>query len=74
MSGARRIGNVAAMRLLLISNSTGADGGYLDHCESELRSFLAAAVRVLFIPFALHDEPGYGDTTCRRLQEMGFVT
>lgn len=60
------------MRLLLISNSTGADGGYLDHCEEELSSFLAGAVRVLFVPFALHDERGYGETTCYRLARMGI--
>lgn len=58
------------MRLLLISNSTGADGGYLDHCESELVSFLGSS-RVLFVPFALHDERGYGETTCARLAAMG---
>ncbi len=59
------------MRLLLISNSTGADGGYLDHCEAELGSFVGAA-RVLFVPFALHDEAGYGETTCSKLARMGI--
>lgn len=47
-----------ARRLLLISNSTMHGGGYLEHCAAEIRDFLGARQRVLFVPFALanHDE------------------
>ncbi|MBK8101674.1 MAG: dipeptidase PepE [Planctomycetes bacterium] len=45
-------------RLLLISNSTMHGGGYLEHCATEIRDFLGARKRVLFVPYALanHDE------------------
>src|SRR3979411_2570352 len=40
-------------RLLLVSNSTQYGRGYLDHVDSELRSLIGRARRVLFAPFAL---------------------
>jgi len=61
------------MRLLLISNSTGPDGGYLDHCSEPLTRFLADAAPVLFVPFALHDEAAYGKQACERLERMGIA-
>lgn len=60
------------MRLLLISNSTGPDGGYLDWCEPAITAFAGDARRVLFVPFAGTDERGYGETAVRRLTGMGF--
>jgi dipeptidase E len=60
-------------RLLLISNSTLHGSGYLDHAEKEIRDFLGAARRVLFVPFALADRGAYATTACERLQAMGFA-
>ncbi len=59
------------MRLLLISNSTGPDGGYLDHCADALTDFLRGSEPVLFVPFALDDEAAYGEKACERLRRMG---
>jgi dipeptidase E len=59
-------------RILLISNSTLYGSGYLDHAESEIRSFLADARRVLFVPFALFDRDKYAATAQRRFQKMGY--
>ena len=58
------------MRLLLVSNSTGPDGGYLDWCEDEIVRFTGSAARVLFVPFAGGDEHAYGETAVARLQRM----
>jgi len=38
--------------LLLISNSTMYGGGYLDHCEKQMREFLNNKKSILFIPYA----------------------
>ena len=56
------------MRLLLISNSTGPGGGFLDHCEDELLDFLGRGVRILFVPFAGTDGE-FGHVGDRRLQQ-----
>jgi dipeptidase E len=61
------------MRLLLISNSTGPGGGFLDHCEDELLDFLGRGVRILFVPFAGTDERAYGAAAVDRLNRMGFA-
>lgn len=60
------------MQLLLISNSTGPDGGYLDHCADELQEFLTGVSNLLFVPFAGGDESGYGAAACERLHQMGI--
>lgn len=60
-------------RLLLISNSTSHGGGYLDHCEAEMRATLAGAGRVLFVPFALRDRDRYAASARERLGRMGFA-
>ena len=59
-------------RILLISNSTLYGSGYLDHAETEIRSFLGAVKRVLFVPFALHDRDGYTATAQKRFEKMGY--
>ena len=59
-------------RVLLISNSTLYGSGYLDHAESEIRSFLGTAKRVLFIPFALYDRDAYAATARDRFEKMGY--
>lgn len=58
-------------RLLLISNSTQYGSGYLDHVEPELRDFLGAARRILFVPFALFDREAYTARARARLERMG---
>jgi len=59
-------------RLLLISNSTLHGSGYLDHAESEIRSFLGDAKRVLFVPYALYDRDKYAANARQRFQKMGY--
>jgi dipeptidase E len=60
-------------RLLLISNSTLHGSGFLDHAEAEVRDFLGAIERVLFVPFALHDRDGYADKARARFALMGYA-
>ena len=60
------------MRLLLISNSTLHGSGYLDHAETEIRDFLGAVKRVLFVPFALHDRDEYAANAQQRFARMGY--
>lgn len=58
--------------VLLISNSTLHGSGYLDHAETEIRSFLGDLKRVLFVPYALHDRDAYSSTARERFQRMGY--
>ena len=60
-------------RVLLISNSTLYGGGYLDHAESEIRSFLAGVRGVLFIPYALFDRAAYAAMAQKRFEKMGLA-
>jgi dipeptidase E len=59
-------------RVLLISNSTVYGRGYLDHVESEIKSFLGGPRRVLFFPFALHDRDAYTSAARNRFGAMGY--
>lgn len=59
-------------RVLLISNSTLYGSGYLDHAETEIRSFLSGVANVLFVPYALHDRDGYAATAQQRFEKMGY--
>lgn len=59
-------------RVLLISNSTLYGSGYLDHAEAEIRHFLGAIRKVLFIPFALYDRDAYASTARERFRKMGY--
>ena len=59
--------------VLLISNSTLHGGGYLDHVADEIGNFLGNAKRVLFFPFALHDQDGYAAKAKDRFAEMGYA-
>ena len=63
----------AGRRLLLVSNSTSHGGGYLDHCEAEMRAALDGVGRVLFVPFALRDRERYAAAARERLGRMGFA-
>ena len=59
-------------RVLLISNSTLYGSGFLDHAESQIRSFLGPIERLLFVPFALHDHDGYAAKARERFGMMGY--
>nr|XP_042707691.1 alpha-aspartyl dipeptidase-like isoform X3 [Chrysemys picta bellii] len=60
-------------RLLLVSNSTLRGGGYLGHCEQQVRSFFGQKVkRVLFIPYALHDRDAYAKTAREKFESLGY--
>ena len=59
-------------RILLVSNSTVYGRGYLDHVESEIKSFLGSARHVLFFPFALHDRDTHTATARTRCGAMGY--
>ncbi len=59
--------------LLLISNSTLYGSGFLDHAETEIRSFLSSGARVVFVPFALQDHDGYAAKVSGRLGQMGYT-
>jgi dipeptidase E len=59
-------------RLLLISNSTLHGSGYLDHAESEIRSFLGDTKPLLFVPYALFDRDKYAANARQRFQKMGY--
>ena len=59
-------------RLLLISSSTVAGTGYLDHAESEIKDHFGAIRTVLFIPYALADHAGYAAKVKERFGQMGY--
>ena len=61
------------MRLLLVSNSTLHDGGYLDHCAGAITSLLSSTSRVLFVPYAVADRDEYAAKARARFEAMGFV-
>ena len=58
--------------LLLLSNSVCHGQGYLDHVAEEIQELFAGAERVLFVPFALHDQAGYAGRTRQRFSQLGF--
>jgi dipeptidase E len=60
------------MRALLISNSTLHGSGYLDHAEKDIREFVGASGRVLFVPYALADHDGYAEIARKRFERMGY--
>src|SRR5882724_6702651 len=59
------------LRILLISNSTVHDRGYLDHVEDEIETFLGPPKNVLFFPFALYDRDDYVAKAKTRFAAMG---
>ncbi|XP_053554647.1 alpha-aspartyl dipeptidase isoform X1 [Bombina bombina] len=60
-------------RLLLISNSTLHGGGYLEHCQEQIRNFLGEQVkRVLFVPYALHNRDAYAKTAREKFESLGY--
>jgi dipeptidase E len=61
----------AAVRALLISNSTMHGGGYLEHCAAEIRDFLGPRRKVMFVPYALADHDGYAKKAAAAFAAMG---
>jgi dipeptidase E len=59
-------------RLLLLSSSRVHGGGYLDHAEGEIKTFLSGISRLLFVPYALHDREGYARVARTRFQTMSI--
>lgn len=59
-------------RILLLSSSTVSGSGYLDYAEREIRDFLGITRKLLFVPFALHDQEGYTRRVSERFDQMGY--
>jgi dipeptidase E len=59
------------VRLLLLSNSTSFDSGYLDHAIQAVLDFLGPIRRLHFVPFALHDRTGYTAKVQKRFGAAG---
>lgn len=59
-------------RALLLSSSRVHGGGYLDHAESEIKSYLQHVERVLFVPYALQDRDGYSKVARTKFNALGF--
>ncbi|XP_053482081.1 alpha-aspartyl dipeptidase-like isoform X3 [Ictalurus furcatus] len=70
----RKLGAVIMnRRLLLVSNSTLYGGGYLQHCQNNISHFFGKQVkRVLFVPYALHDQDAYTKTARDKLKSLGY--
>ncbi|KAJ8004489.1 hypothetical protein DPEC_G00136810 [Dallia pectoralis] len=62
-----------ARRLLLVSNSTLHGGGYLEHCQQQIKDFFGHGVkRVLFIPYALDNRDAYAKTARDKFKSLGY--
>ncbi|XP_056610485.1 alpha-aspartyl dipeptidase-like [Triplophysa dalaica] len=60
-------------RLLLVSNSTLYGGGYLEHCQQQIRDFFGKEVKkILFVPYALHDRDAYTKTARNKFKTLGY--
>jgi dipeptidase E len=60
------------MQILLISNSTLYQRGYLDHVADRIQNVFAAARRIAFVPYALFDREAYGKKAEQRFHELGL--
>jgi dipeptidase E len=61
------------LKLLLISNSTNFNQGYLDHCESAIKNFLGSVNTILFIPYAKQDVEAYTKQAADRFHRMNIT-
>jgi dipeptidase E len=59
-------------RLLLLSNSTNHDQGYLDHAMPRIREWLGPVERLVFVPFALQDHAAYTGQVRERFATEGI--
>lgn len=60
--------------LLLFSNSTNANSGYLDHARDEVAQFLDGVNEVIFVPYALRDHDAYTAKVAEALAAHGMST
>jgi hypothetical protein len=60
------------MRLLLLSNSTNHGSSYLDHASSDIGDLFVGVRRILFVPFALHDQEGFWAVARKRFAALGI--
>jgi dipeptidase E len=60
------------MHLLLLSNSTNHGSGYLDYAAGEIADHFAGVKRILFVPFALHDQEEYWVVARKRFAALGI--
>jgi len=60
------------MRLLLLSNSTNFGAAYLAHAAEAITTHFAGIHRILFVPFALHDQEAYHAKARARFLEFGI--
>ncbi|XP_046903323.1 alpha-aspartyl dipeptidase-like isoform X1 [Hypomesus transpacificus] len=69
----RKVTEEMKRRLLLVSNSTLHGGGYLEHCQQQIKDFFGKDVkRVLFVPYALHDRDAYVKTARDKFRSLGY--
>jgi dipeptidase E len=59
--------------LLLLSNSTNHDSGYLAHAVDEITAFLAGVTELLFVPFAGADLDAYTEQVSGPLAKLGIT-
>lgn len=60
------------MNLLLFSNSTNHEMGFLEHASTEVSEFLANVKELLFIPFAGFDHNGYTAKVADSFEPLGI--
>lgn len=58
------------MRLLLLSNSANHGSGYLDYAAGQIIDHFSGVKRILFIPFALHDQEEYWTIARKRFAKF----
>lgn len=61
------------MKLLLLSNSTTAGRGYLEHASGPFASALDGVDELLFVPYALNDHDGYTRKVAVALEPLGVA-
>ena len=60
-------------RLMLLSNSTQHERGYLDHAMADILAFLGPVRRLLFVPFAGSDRTLYAEKVKDRFAKEGIA-
>jgi dipeptidase E len=60
------------MKVLLVSNSTLYQRGYLDHVAGFIQELFRGAARIAFIPYALFDREAYAQKAEQRFAALGL--
>jgi len=60
------------MKILLVSNSTLHQHGYLDHVTSAITELFAGVKNIAFVPYALFDRDAYAEKAEKRFRELGL--